>query len=180
MTEVWLLLRPTIERIAAVQRCTVAEAQLRLIDACASGKIRARWLGYYEQTCPPIPKTDWIGADIDLDSDRIVKADGNRMAYVGFSRDDLERLSRERDRVALLAATKIPPASSEPAPSPRHRKSRKQDAAEAAIQACFPQGLPDHIDNKSFLTTVFGWLKCHRPEVRMDNRTMLRAAGRSK
>jgi hypothetical protein len=88
--ETWERLRPTIERIVMYRRCTVAAAQMALIEACAQGRIRALWLGYYDSPCPLIPKMDWIGADIDLHNDRVIKANGERMAYVGFSRDDLE------------------------------------------------------------------------------------------
>src|SRR6185437_4058805 len=90
MSETWERLKPTIERLRTTRNCTVAEAQLALIEACSQGEIRTIWLGYYDPPCPLISKMDWIGADIDLYNDRIVKADGKRMAYVGFSRDDLE------------------------------------------------------------------------------------------
>src|SRR5215831_13261410 len=75
--EAWERLRPTIERIVMKRRCTVAEAQMALIEACAQGRIRALWLGYYDPPCPLIPKMDWIGADIDLNNDRVIKANGS-------------------------------------------------------------------------------------------------------
>src|SRR5215831_4067190 len=57
--EAWERLRPTIERIVMKRRCTVAEAQMALIEACAQGRIRALWLGYYDPPCPLSRR--WIG-----------------------------------------------------------------------------------------------------------------------
>jgi hypothetical protein len=104
---------------------------MALIEACAQGRIRALWLGYYDPPCPLIPKMDWIGADIDLNNDRVIKANGECMAYVGFSRDDLE---------GWLASSDLPgiPLGSPPTESPQ-RKNPTDGMIRAKIREVYSE-----------------------------------------
>lgn len=56
-------------------------------------------------------------------------------------------------------------------------------AAQEAIKACFPDGVPDIIEmpNGAVAAKLEAWLKMHRPAVaKMSDKTLLRAAGRAK
>jgi hypothetical protein len=97
--ERWISLAVTIDRIMAALKCAVAAAQNVLISACAAGEIRSRHGAHHERQCPPLHKSDWIGADIELANDRVVKALGNHpiikaervgMKGVEFSEADLD------------------------------------------------------------------------------------------
>jgi hypothetical protein len=97
--ERWIPLVVTIDRIMAALKCAVAAAQNALISACAAGEIRSRHGAHHERQCPPLHKSDWIGADIELANDRVVKALGNHpiikaervgMKGVEFSEADLD------------------------------------------------------------------------------------------
>jgi hypothetical protein len=96
--ERWISLVDTIERIRTGFKCTVAAAQKALISACEAGDIRSRHGAHFEKQSPPLSKSDWTGADIELASDRVVKALGNHavvraervgMKGVEFSENDL-------------------------------------------------------------------------------------------
>jgi hypothetical protein len=97
--ERWTSLAVTIDRIMAALTCAVAAAQNALISACAAGEIRSRHGAHHERQCPPLHKSDWIGADIELANDRVVRALGNHpyvkaervgMKGVEFSEADLD------------------------------------------------------------------------------------------
>ncbi|MGY3358830.1 hypothetical protein ACVWZK_005493 [Bradyrhizobium sp. GM0.4] len=63
-------------------------------------------------------------------------------------------------------------------------KGRAQGrAAQEAIKACFPDGMPDVLEmpNGAVAAKLAVWLKMHRPAVaKMSDKTLLRAAGRAK
>jgi hypothetical protein len=97
--ERWISLAVTIDRIMAALKCAVAVAQNALISASAAGEIRSRHGAHHERQCPPLHKSDWTGADIELANDRVVKALGNHpiikaervgMKGVEFSEADLD------------------------------------------------------------------------------------------
>jgi hypothetical protein len=96
--ECWISLADAVERIRTGFKCAVGAAQNALISASEAGDVRSRHGAHFEKQCPPLSKSDWIGADIELANDRIVKALGNDpvvkaervgMKGVEFSEGDL-------------------------------------------------------------------------------------------
>ena len=75
--EQWISLADAIERIRTGFKYSVTGAQNALISACEAGDVRSRHGAHFEKQCPPLSKSDWTGADIELANDRVVKALGN-------------------------------------------------------------------------------------------------------
>jgi hypothetical protein len=68
--------------------------------------------------------------------------------------------------------------NSEPQPCPRSiTRRRKRSAAEQAIEALWPKGIPDGVANKEVVKQVSDWLKKEGLTVPHPD-TILRAAGR--
>jgi hypothetical protein len=78
--------------------------------------------------------------------------------------------------IAAIVAGATPCVSAAP-----RKRGPKLAAAQDAIKACYPEKVPDvaEVPNGPFCTEIFRWLKTNRPAVRMDNKTVLRAAGRA-
>jgi hypothetical protein len=86
----WQRLGSTIDRIQSAYKISATKARLRLIEACAAGEVRARWFGEHYGRKPAIPRNDWIGADIDLTTERVIKANSESMGLVEFAIADLK------------------------------------------------------------------------------------------
>jgi hypothetical protein len=116
----WVSLVRAVEAVHAVTGGAPGAVYQTLIAICAEGLVRAEWTAHFSRTRPPIRKRDWIGADIDwsVRSGRIVKADGNGMAGVDFSEDDLK----------CWAAARAPAAAPEH-PAPLSKEATLIDAA---------------------------------------------------
>jgi len=157
----WIPLDRALTDIQAATDCAREAAHHMLVSVCVEERARTRWR-LHQLGTRSIPARDWLGASVSETINGIVKASGSRMAGVEISDDDLQVL--------------FPPAPS----STRKKSARKLLAGIDALFACYPDGIPDHVDNNTILAVTFAWLKANRSEVHMGNRTMLRAAGRAK
>jgi hypothetical protein len=165
--ENWISLPQAVAIVKGAIGVSQGPAQQKLIAICESGDVRARWSDHYLKTRPAIHKRDWIGADIDWANFRVVKADGAGMAGVEFSEDDLNGWA------AKNVAVNLPNTE-------RQRPVPKRAAAKEAVDAIYPNGVPSEVHNGPLCSAVVGWLKTNRPlMVDMDNKTILRAAGRA-
>jgi hypothetical protein len=191
--ERWLSLDRTVDFVQTVTGSSLGPACQTLISICESGDVHARWTDYFGDhgitRCPPIHKRDWIGADIDWSTFRVVKADGARMAGVDFRVNDLHAWADARAEAAALhvrdlaqlAAIEAPAV---PAPSPiKESHSRdKRDRAGEAIAAVWQGNIPARsvLPNSKFCGRVREWLKtdCKRRGVEyieLSNDTILRS-----
>lgn len=78
-----------------------------------------------------------------------------------------------------IAALVDPQSSS--ARSPK-RVATKRTAAEDAVKACYPKGVPDAVEvpDGPLCKEIAGWLRANRPALaNMSDKTILRAAGRA-
>jgi hypothetical protein len=101
----WISLQRAVAAVHAVTGRAPGPVYQTLISLCADGLVRARWTEHASKTQPAIPRRDWIGASIDWSSPsgRIDKADGNGMAGVDFSEDDLNDWAKSRSTDAIKA-----------------------------------------------------------------------------
>jgi hypothetical protein len=82
--------------------------------------------------------------------------------------------------VSAAALLPYPDAVRRAARQPDARR-RKRTAAEEAVAACYPDGVPSDVLNPLLCRTVANWLKTNRPNMpKMDDVTIKRAAGRAK
>jgi hypothetical protein len=79
-----------VRKTAATKAVSVGRAKVELIGACESGLIRARWPGYYRGTSPLIPRQEFSGADIDVEKDVLILANGERKGDVYLDDADFE------------------------------------------------------------------------------------------
>jgi hypothetical protein len=137
-------------------------AETKLRELCASGNIRSMKYDDYDDTDdenPPEPEiikpSEWVHNQIDLSLPWHVTLTVNI--------EDLEYWLK--DRVA------VKPEPTEP------RTSHKRDQARQAVEALWPNGVPNELVNKQIEQKVAEWLKAKGlPEISRD--TILRSAGR--
>ncbi len=80
-----------VEEIAERLCISIADAKIKLIEACEAGNVGAYWRGHYSQPWPPIARAEWKGADIEVASSTLVlEKSGERRATVDIDRDDYE------------------------------------------------------------------------------------------
>jgi hypothetical protein len=92
--ENWVSLVRAVTTVKAATGSSQGPAQRTLTAICESGDVRARWTGHYLKRRPAIHKREWIGADIDMENSRVIKADGAGMAEVEFSDEDLRHWAK--------------------------------------------------------------------------------------
>ena len=102
----WISLQSAVVAVHAVRGGAPGPVYQTLVNLCADGLVRARWTDHTSKTQPAIPRRDWMGASIDWSSPsgRIVKADGNGMAGVDFSEDDLNDWAKSRSSAIRATA----------------------------------------------------------------------------
>jgi hypothetical protein len=101
----WISLQRAVAAIHEVMAGAPGPVYQTLVNLCADGLVRARWTEHTSKTQPAIPRRVWIGASIDWSSPsgRVDKADGNGMAGVDFSEDDINDWARSRSTDAIKA-----------------------------------------------------------------------------
>jgi hypothetical protein len=179
MIENWVSLPRTIDFVKTETGSSIGPARQTLISICESGEVRARWAAHVSGALPAIHKRDWIGADIDWKNFRVVKADGAGMAGVDFSEDDLNSWAARNSAKTATTETEAPAAC---AKKNGAKRPRKRGAAEEAVKACFPKGVPNDVEmpDGPLCAVLSAWLKTKYPALPMHDKTILRAAGRVK
>jgi hypothetical protein len=86
----------------------------------------------------------------------------------------------DNDLLIEVSAAALSAGAAPSAAQHRNRNSPKRAAAEAAVKACYPERVPSQPDlpNGQLCAELSAWLKIHRPKITMDDKTILRAAGR--
>ena len=166
--ELWLTRDQALARFQRVLKLSVGAAEAAFDQAMSSGTIRSRALRVL--LIEPSTKRD-VYYD-HLDSGAWQR--GNHGSINGeVSSDDLEFWVTQK-----LA---IPRAVDKPADKPQRARRGKRAAAKDAVAACYPDGIPDDVQNGPLCTTIVNWLKKEKPNMpKMDNITILRASGRAK
>jgi hypothetical protein len=123
----WISLQRAVAAIHEVMAGAPGPVYQTLVNLCADGLVRARWTEHASKTQPAIPRRVWIGASIDWSSPsgRVDKADGNGMAGVDFSEEDLR---------AWAAAAALGPAAPEQ-PDVAHPQTTSRQTAEEAAES---------------------------------------------
>jgi hypothetical protein len=115
MTEAWISLPSGIERVRAHEGLSTGAANVRAIEAFASGQVRTRWeslqgsRGGEAGTRPAIGRHAWAGADIP-EPDLMVSADGTRRRGITVNEADLTAWLNQfcREKKPVEAASPIP------------------------------------------------------------------------
>ena len=176
MTERWLTYGEAVEIVRARVGGSVGYANSLLQNARASGEVRHR----KNDVVLLVADDGVVGmnlrrtvAGVTIDGKPVRHSPTREVDSVEFSEDDLiDWLERNH-----------PTSASPGAPKPRQRGRR--DRAGQAIEALWPQGLPDEaaLPNMALVKKIAEWISAdcrahNQPPSIPSNDTMLRAAGR--
>ena len=139
------------------------QAQAKLRELCRSGEVRSWREPYSIQGGEPqgegpserIEPSEWRQREIDLMTD----SDGCRY-FVSVSETDFQKWLRTKQ-------------------SRKTVPSRKLDLAKIAVNALWPNGIPESVQNKQIETEVSNYIKTnYKPNIEISRDTILRAANR--
>ncbi|MGA2313409.1 MAG: hypothetical protein ABSF87_13730 [Xanthobacteraceae bacterium] len=167
-----------VEEVAKRLGISIGAAKVKLLDPLHAGCIRACWRGHYSQPWRPMTRAQWEGADIDVASNVVILASGERMGRVDLEENDYQAwLHEQKGSIDLIRRKTTTAANS--------RRQNKRDRAKAAIAALWPRGIPAEaaLPNALLCAKVSEWIKsdCKNrnvPFVDISSDTIERAAGR--
>ncbi|TYL87801.1 hypothetical protein [Bradyrhizobium cytisi] len=182
MTERWLTTGQAVALVRQRLGGSEGHSQKILRDARASGEVRARPAD--PDAVLLIADDGLIGTDFRPPARSIhgIDADGKLIVHNLAQEPRNGETISEHDLIDWLdrkhADNKVVRGEG------KTTKQRAQGrAAEEAIKACFPMGVPDVLEmpNGAVAAKLSAWLKAHRPAAaKMSDKTILRAAGRAK
>jgi hypothetical protein len=194
--EHWLELNSAVEVIKNHLHLPTGAAVMKLVEACASGIVRARELNPEpgEDWWPlSIPAAHWKDPDahIDLGTGLVVLAGetyGKRTVFTpaGCDASGMEVLHASMPRVEVSGNDLNHYLQEwvgwpiEPESGKRVRTRPKRGPAQDAIAALWPDGVPSQskLPNKKLCAHVKDWLGAHDHPSSISDDTILRAAGR--